>query len=141
MFKHHKHYSGHFPLAHINNKNVFSGLFGSFRVSFRVFSGLFGSSRVFSGLLGINKCVFSGLLGINKCVSFRVFSGLFGSFRVFWGLLGSFRVFSVKISAPSNQSGFKIQLNTVNFSLWPTKRTAGYKLSTPPPHTHTNIHP
>ena len=57
----------------------------SFRVSFRVFSGLFGSTRVFSGLLGINKCVFSGLLGINKCV----FSGLFGSFRVF----------SVKISA------------------------------------------
>ena len=90
MFKHYKHYSGHFPLAHINNKNVFSGLFGSFRVSFRVFSGLFVSSRVFSGLLGINRCVFSGLLSINKCV----FSGFFGSFQVFSGLFGSSRVFS-----------------------------------------------
>ena len=83
MFKHYKHYSGHFPLAHINNKDVFSGLLGSFRVSFRVFSGLFGSSRAFSGLLDISKCVFLGLLG-----SFRVFLGLFASSRVFSGLLG-----------------------------------------------------
>ena len=56
----------------------------SFRVFLGLFGCLFGSFRVFSGLLGINKCVFSGLLGINKCV----FSGLFGSSRVFSGLLG-----------------------------------------------------
>ena len=84
-------------------------------MSFRVFSVLFGSSRVFSGLLGINKCVFSGLLGINKCVfsglfgSFRVFSGLFGSFRVFSGLFGSSRYKEVP-SRPDN--------NFHNFSVW-----------------------